>query len=99
VTDAVEKALNTFAANFPPKDETSDAIKPVAEVTGEFIALGRFPPHNCRLAAPWLGKFVFSDAKSFFDSIGPSRQISHVPMRSVFRGEPTRFARRKYCGL
>jgi hypothetical protein len=44
LTDAVENVPNCFAANFPPKDEKSDdsssnAIGPVAELTGEFIAL------------------------------------------------------------
>jgi hypothetical protein len=44
LVDAVEKAPKRFAANLPPKDETSDdsssyAIRPVAEHTGQFIAL------------------------------------------------------------
>jgi hypothetical protein len=44
MADTVEKVPNCFAANFPPKTKHATiarryALRPIAEVTGEFIAL------------------------------------------------------------
>ena len=80
--DAVEKVLNCFAADFPPKDETRDdcsSICPQANCRSHrrvhcFMMLP--PQHICRIARTY-GSETFCSVmqKDFFDNIGYNRTL------------------------
>jgi hypothetical protein len=62
------------------------ALRPVAEVTGEFIVLSRFPHTIVGSPHLRLGKFVFSDAKRLFRQHRSKAAINDE--RSDFRFDP-----------